>query len=238
MHEEKEHFPNIQKPVFTLFLLGLLLLPVTSAGQSIFSDLPYDEGFIRQKIEQYSISNHSTQSVFRIPENIYYKMLFQEILADSNLLTKLPEQDIAIVRNLPAHEQHIFIVNNHDKLREVCNQVANLTKNPQQILSAATNFDNARQASENELDAHYVLAVAKLTDSTQILISNLLQEFYASKNVTHSTYDMSGLAADVPDIAKSMLVNGCNNFAAQISNYSAQHTTLQDQLYSLSPSIP
>ena len=42
---------------------------------------------------------------------------------------------------------------------------------------------------------------------------------------------MSGLAADEPEIAHAILLNGCVNFESQIADYAPKTVKLRDQLY-------
>ncbi|MCP5346325.1 MAG: hypothetical protein R3F41_16935 [Gammaproteobacteria bacterium] len=215
-----------------IYLTVGLLIPVFTYGQGIFNNLNYDETIIRSKIEQYAVSVDSLSQPHAIPDNIYYRLIFREILADPSLLVTFRAIDVSVIENLPAHENHNFVVKDQLELSRLC---ADLAGDPTEegVLNAANAFDASRIRREQELDAHYAAVVGDLSAEGREVVLQLYQDFTVSKNVTYSTFSMVGLAADVPEIAHVILQNGCDNFAEQLESYTPQQLTLKDQLYTL-----
>ena len=209
-----------------------LCLPLTVLGQGIFSDLEYDEAFIRSKLSEYAVSADSVTESAAIPENIYYRLLFREILSDTVLLATIPVADVSILETLPAHENHSFVVKDQQELAALCENLAS-DSSSDAVLNAANAFDASRIRREQELDRHYGEVVGSLSLEGRETVLQLFLTFTESKNITYSTFSMSGLAADVPEIARAVLQNGCDNFSAQLASYIPQELTLKDQLYAL-----
>ena len=215
-----------------IILTFSLCISLTVLGQGIFSDLEYDESFIRSKLAEYAVSVDSVTESASIPENIYYRLLFREILSDAVLLATIPVADVSILETLPAHENHSFVVKDQQELAALCESLAS-DSSSDAVLNAANAFDASRIRREQELDRHYGEVVGSLSLEGRETVLQLFLTFTESKNITYSTFSMSGLAADVPEIARAVLQNGCDNFSTQLASYIPQELTLKDQLYAL-----
>lgn len=213
-----------------LFGLGTFLSPL-GFSQGIFAHLDFEETYIRAKLEQYAISVDSITSAPAMPENIYYRLVFREILADPTLYSELPPEDLTIVERLPAHEDRQFVIKDQEELAAMCLALTD-DGSAMSVVSAANAFDASRIRREQDLDTHYAGVVNALSVAGKDLVLKLFLEFSQSKNITYNTFSMSGLAADEPDLAHAILLSGCDNFIVQAET-PPQRLTLKDQLYAL-----
>lgn len=231
----KNDFQLVQKR----FVLGLILIASCLAlpaatGQGIFSELPYDESYIRSKIDQHAIKYDSITNPGAIPENIYYRLTFREILSDPSFLSDLNDADIVLINQLPAHEDHSFIVKDQQELTGLCFRLGQSKGTPADVVEAAAAFDASKQRRERDLNSSYMELISKLSPDAERLVAILFVGFIQSKNISYATFDMTGLATDEPGIAKAILLSGCDSFSRQLATYTPRSILLKDQLYSTS----
>jgi hypothetical protein len=211
---------------------GLLMASTcTSAiaqNAGIFSGLPYAESEIRAKIAQYSVTAESSiDAAWKVPVNLAYQLAFRQILADAHVISTIGAADFNTIRGLPAPWDAGFLAADHAELSAICTD-AKLVDSDEGIEKLAFRFDSSRQRRERNLDAVYSSALSQLSDETRKLIEAMIAEFATSKNIAYATFDMAGFARELPEAAKAILLQGCRNFAEQISSYTPQTVTFGD----------
>jgi len=204
-----------------------LCSPVTAQSRGIFSGLPYDENSIRAKIVEYTVTADSINAALEIPVNLFYQLLFRQILADKNLQARINPNDIATIRNLPAPWDYTFLRQDQEELGAICAE-ADAAVDALEIQNLASEFDDSRKRKERQLDIFYATALSELSVETRELIQNLLLDFSTSKSIAYAAFDMAGFAREMPEAAKAILLNGCETFEAQITSYTPRTVTLGD----------
>lgn len=198
-----------------------------ASAQGIFEGLPYSESEIRSKISQHTISYHSTDGKDEIPSNVYYRHIFISMLSDDGLLKSLPSSDLQLIEALPAHDDEVFVTKDQLELGAIC-KAPNLQDTSASVQEMATAFDESRIRRESDLDNHYANVLAQLTPTTRQYVMGRLESGYF--NVTYSAFNIGSLAGDSPDIAKVILLNGCDNFFEQQDVFALKKVLLKDQL--------
>lgn len=122
---------------------------------------------------------------------------------------------------------HSFLAKDQQELSAICS-AAETADTPAAILELAIRFDASRLRKEKDLDVFYTSALNTLSTDTRRIIQELVLEFSASKKMAYATFDLQGFAREVPEAAKVILLNGCQNFSAQMLTYEPQTVKLGD----------
>jgi hypothetical protein len=189
--------------------------------------LPYDEGFIQEKIAQFTLTADAPDTALNAPAYLAYKLAFRKILGDKNLQAKIPAHDLELIKNLPAPSDYSFLAKDRKEITAICIQT-NHIETPAEIQDVANRYDESRRRKERDLDAFYDSSLAGLAAETRTLIQDLLADINARKQITYATFDMAGFAQDVPDAAKAFLIMGCESFSADVIAYTPQTVKMRD----------
>ena len=210
-----------------LFVVGSFSLPVHAQNQSIFSGLPYEENFIRAKMAEFTVTADTPVGAVAIPTHLSYQLALRKILADENLQAHIDANDLQQIKNLPAPWDHSFLARDQKEITAICVQT-NSIQTAADIQDLATRYDNSRKRKEHDLDVFYDNALAGLAAETRELIEDVVLNSSASQKIAYTTFDMTKFALVVPEAAKALLINGCDNFSAQIIAYTPQTVKLGD----------
>jgi hypothetical protein len=163
----------------------------------------------------------------QVPANLTYQLAFKEILADESLMSRINAADLKAIRALPAPWDASFLAKDQEELSALCVD-AKLVSSDEGIVALAERFDGSRQRKERELDDFYASALSRLSSKTRELVQSLIADFATKKSIAYATLDMTGFARELPEAAKAILLNGCNNFSAKMNSYTPQNVTLGD----------
>ncbi|MES2626354.1 MAG: hypothetical protein V4628_13805 [Pseudomonadota bacterium] len=212
-------------------LINLLAVSFPFAAQAesedILSNLPYDQNFIQEKINQFTVTAHAPDTDLKVPAYLLYKLAFRKLLADESLQAQIALQDLELIKKLPAPSDSSFLAKDRKEITAICIQTNNI-ETPAEIQDVAVRYDDSRERKERDLDAFYDNALASLSAETRTLIQNLLFDISARKQVPYATFDMAGFAQAVPDAAKLLLIAGCESFSADVIAYTPQTVTMGD----------
>ena len=222
---------NSRKHPLFFCLINLLAagfsFSVQAESEGILKGLPYDEGFIQEKIAQFTVTADAPDSALKVPDYLSYKLAFRKILADKNLQVQMTADDLQLIKNLPAPSDSSFLEKDRKAITAVCIETNDI-ETPAEILDVSIHYDESRRRKERDLDAFYNRSVGSLTAEARLLIQNLLRDISARKQITYATFDMAGFAQEVPDAAKALLIMGCESFSADVIAYTPRSVTFSD----------
>jgi hypothetical protein len=206
---------------------GSLPLSLQAESENILRGLPYDENFVQEKITQFTLTADAPDAAVKAPSYLSYKLAFRKILSDKKLQAQIAAHDLELIKNLPAPSDHSFLAKDRKEINTVCIQTNNI-ETPAEIVDVAAKYDESRRRSERDLDVFYDSSLESLAAETRMVLQNLLLEIGARKQITYTTFDMAGFAQEVPEVAKALLIMGCENFSVDVLAYTPQPVKLGD----------
>src|SRR5688572_23240219 len=190
--------------LINLFVIGFPL-SLKAESENILRGLPYDENFVQEKIEQFTLTPESPDAALKVPDYLSYKLAFRKILSDKNLQAQIAANDLDLIKNLPAPSDHTFLMKDRKEINTICIQT-NHIETPAEIVDVAAQYDESRRRNERDLDAFYNSSLAGLDAETRTLLENLLLDISTHKQITYTAFNMAGFAQEVPEVAKALLI--------------------------------
>ena len=97
-------------------------LSIQAESENMLNDLPYDENFIQEKIDRFTVTADAPDAALKVPAYLSYKLAFRKILSDENLQAQITAHDLELIKNLPAPSDSSFLVKDRKEITAICIQ--------------------------------------------------------------------------------------------------------------------
>ena len=201
-------------------------LSAQSVDSALLSAQQSEKNAAVRKYTTISISDASQSSKY---SSDLYKHFVGQVILNPALRAVVPEEDLALLDNLPGHTDRTFLQLEQAELRNVCDGRA---RPGLDIADVALDFEKAKALREERMLSHYEKLMSSLSAETVKLIESLIFSAPDSIQITQVQIDMFGLASEFPDIASVVMTDGCERFERQVRTRVLQDVTLKDELTS------
>lgn len=182
----------------------LFAQPLRSAPLVYSSDPAIDK-----IVRSYSLNSSDDPSI--VPVSSYYRFIF------TNIQQRIPDYvtpaDWEIISQLPSHFDRQFMEGNFRDIETACDALSETTP-LDGVIAVAKMVDDAESNLMDKLERHYREVLAKLSPRTQTEIEKERVRLSGTKTIGYATYNMTGLAAELPAVAHKQLLNGCKAIEA------------------------
>jgi hypothetical protein len=205
-----------------------LVMSAPLLAQNRISDsfvIPYSPEYVARTVRENTDSSADFGKEI-IPEGIFLEVMFRKALSDADFFASATATDYQLLTEAPSRVDESLANPDISELADICKDYYR----GGEVGELAKRFDDSRRSSERRQSTIYRGIFERLSPLAQVYINKGRVRLEEESMLSYSMLNMSGLAADAPELASEMLASHCKALADAQTRFTPGKKSLQEDV--------